>query len=572
MRRQMMAKLAIVMVITLLGGLAGAAMPVSAQGSWYAEYFTNPTLSGGPALTRYEASLNHDWGTGSPGSGIPADGFSARFTQDIYFENGTYRFTYRSDDGLRLWINDVLIIDRWADQAAEWHTTDHFIPGGVNRVRVEYYERWGMALLQVGWERLQSSEVWQAQFWNNTNLSGNAVHGRRDAAIDFNWGTGSPHPSVAADRFSARWVRTLGFEAGTYRFYASADDGVRIYVDGRRVVDAWTKQQLPNTHYGDITLPAGHHEVVVDYFEDGGEAAIHVWWNRIDTFRGWQGRYYDNRHLRGAPAMIRDDAEINFNWGEGAPVSWMPSDNFSVQWIRTIDLKPGLYRFNARSDDGIRLWIDDVDLRLNHWEPQELTWHYQDWHWLEGRHTLRVEYFEATGSASVQFWWDYAASAAAAQAMPPSPTYAFSTAPVPAPTPQPPTGGPSSAQLIGPWTGEYFATRDLTGTPALVRTDQAINFNWGRNAPAEGLPRDQFAVRWTGTFALEGGLYRVTTTTDDGVRVYVNDRLVINSWRPMRGTRSATVRLEPGEHTIRMEYFEAYQAAQARLTWQRLRP
>jgi len=323
-----------------------------------------------------------------------------------------------------------------------------------------------------------------------------------------------------------------------------------------------------------MTLGAGNHTVVVEYFEEGGDASIHVWWNRADALRGWEGRYYDNRELRGAPAMIRDDAEINFDWGQGAPASWMASDNFSVRWVRTINLPAGLYRFNGRSDDGMRLWIDDVDLKLDHWAPQTLTWHYQDWHWLEGRHTLRVEYFDGTGSASVQFWWDYAATVEAARAMAPSPTYRSTTVVAPAPsTPvpsTPTTGGSSAIQLPGPWQGEYFATRDMTKTPALVRTDTAIDFDWGWNSPAPEIPVNSFAVRWTGTFDAEGGRYRLTTTTDDGVRVYVDDRLVINSWWPMRGVRSAIVRLTPGQHVIRVEYFEATQAARARFTWQRL--
>ncbi|MGC9523129.1 MAG: PA14 domain-containing protein [Anaerolineae bacterium] len=560
-----------IVIVLLVGGLLGTSSPALAAGEWYAEYFPNTALSGGPVLTRYETDLTHEWSTGSPGAGIPADGFSARFTRDVWFEAGTYRFTYRADDGIRVWVNNTLVIDDWQDSAAVWHSVDHVIPGGLNRVRIEYYEQGGVAAMQLGWEKLQSGQVWQANFWDNRHLSGNAVHSRGDVAIDFDWGTGSPHEKVPADNFSARWARTLGFEAGTYRFYASSDDGVRIYVDGHRVVDAWQKQKLPNTHAGDITLGAGNHTVVVDYFEEGGEAAIHVWWNRLDRLQGWEGRYYDNREFRGAPSLIRADSEINFDWGEGAPVSWMASDNFSVRWVRTIDLAPGLYRFNARSDDGIRLWIDDVDLRLNHWEPQDYVWHYQDWHWLEGRHTLRVEYFEGTGSARVQFWWDYAPTAAAAQAMPPSPTYGFPTAAAPQPTPQPTPSGPGAVQLPGPWTGEYFASRDLTQTPTVVRQDQAIDFDWRWASPAEGIPTNHFAVRWTGAFTLEEGRYRFTTTTDDGVRLYIDDRLVLNSWWPMRGTRYATVDLSGGQHIIRMEYFEATQAAKARLTWQRLR-
>ena len=576
MRKPISLGMTVVLLLTLLGSSLSTPRPVSAAAQWYAEYFTNTTLSGSPALTRYESDINHDWGTGSPGSGIPNDGFSARFTQDIWFDNATYHFTYRSDDGMRMWINDVLVIDHWGDHPAEWKTRDYAVSGGTARVRIEYYEAGGTALIQIGWEKPQSGAVWDALFWNNTALSGNAVHGRKDVAIDFNWGTGSPDPKVSADNFSARWSRTLGFQTGTYRFYASSDDGVRIYVDGQRIVDAWKKQTLPNTHYGDIALASGNHTVVVEYFEEGGNAAIAVWWDRVDSLRGWEGRYYDNRDLRGAPGMIRDDAEISFNWGQGAPASWMPSDNFSVRWVRTFNLPAGLYRFNARSDDGIRLWIDDVDLKLDHWTPQTLTWHYQDWHWLEGQHTLRVEYFEGNGSASVQFWWDYAATVEAARAMAPSPTYRSTTvvAPVPStPVPSAPgSGGPSTVQLLGPWQGEYFATRDMTKAPVLVRTDTAIDFDWRWASPAEAIPVNQFAVRWTGAFTVEGGRYRLTTTTDDGVRIYVDDRLVLDSWRPMRGTRAATVRLTPGQHTIRMEYFEATQAAKARLTWQRLGP
>ena len=574
----------LILLFVLVGGLLPAALPVAAADNWYAEYFANVTLAGSPALTRYERDLTFDWGTGSPGSAIPVDGFSARFTRDLWFDNGTYRFTYRADDGLRLWVNDVLVIDDWQDGPAVWKSVDRFISGGVNRVRVEYYERAGVASMQVAWSRIQNGAVWSASFWDNTSLSGTPVLQRQDVAINFDWETGSPDPKVPADNFSARWARTLGFQPGTYRFYASADDGVRVYVDGRRVVDAWQRQTLPNTHFGDITLGAGNHTVVVDYFEQGGNASVHVWWDRVDQITGWEGRYYDNRELRGGPSMIRDDAEINFDWGEGAPASWMSSDNFSVRWTRTINFKPGLYRFNARSDDGMRLWINDTDLHMNHWASQQTTWHYQDWHWLEGTHTLRVEYFEGTGTARMQFWWDYAATVEAARAMAPSPVYGFRTAPAvqpvpgikPTPTIKPAPGvvtpiqGPGPVQTPGPWQGEYFVGRDLTKTPALVRTDPTIDFNWGSKSPAEEIPADHFAVRWTGTFNFEGGRYRFRTITDDGVRLYVNDRLVINSWRPMRGTRYVTLNLSPGEHTVRMEYFEATQAARAHLTWQRL--
>jgi hypothetical protein len=559
----------IVILVTAFSLFGFVVSPAYVAGEWYAEYFSNNQLQGSPQLTRYENSLSLNWGRESPGAGIPYDDFSARLTRDVWFAGGTYRFSYRSDDGLRLWINDTLVIDSWREQAAFWFETDHYVPAGVNHVRVEYFEHTGIALLQIGWEKVQAGATWHAGYYDNMELKGDPVLSRSDAAVDFDWGSGSPGTAVPSDQFSARWHRTLGFEAGTYRFYASADDGVRIYIDGGLLLDAWVKQKLPNTHQADMTLTQGQHSIVVEYFEEGGVSAVHVWWTRQDTLLGWEGRYYDNREFRGGPALVRSDAEINFDWGEGAPVSWMPDDNFSVQWVRTINLRPGLYRFNARVDDGIRLWIDDIDLRLNYWEQQDYVWRYQDWHWLEGPHTLRLEYFEQNGSARIQFWWDYAATAQIAQNTPPSPVYRPISA-ASAAVPVSPQAVPDTVTLYGPWTGEYFNSRDMQKTPALVRTDSVIDFDWRWEAPTAGLPADQFAIRWTGTFHFDQGKYRFTTTTDDGVRLYVDDRLILDSWYPMRGTRYVTVSLGPGEHVVKVEYFEAMQAAKARVQWLRL--
>ncbi len=571
--------LTVLFLVTVLvtGGAGLSSQHVTAQNNWYAEYFPNTNLAGEPALTRYEAALNFTWAE-SPGEGIPANNFSARFTRDEWFQGGTYRFNYRSDDGVRMWVGSKLVIDDWRDRQAAWSYVDRYIPEGVHRIRVEYYENVGGAALQINWDRLVSGAAWHANYYDNDNLAGNPVLTRQDAAIDFNWGYGSPAEGVPADNFSVRWTRTLGFEQGTYRFYSSSDDGTRIYVDGVRVLDAWEHHELPNTQYGDIQLSSGDHTLVVEYFEDGGEASAHVWWSRLGQFSGWEGRYYDNRHLRGGPALIRDDAEINFNWGDGAPVEWIPNDNFSASWTRRIDFEPGLYRFNVRVDDGVRVWLDETEILMEYWQPQDFAWHYRDWHYVEGPHTLRVEYYEEAGNARIQFWWDYAPTIAAAQAMPPSPTYGFDTAPTPprttpaptVPQPRPTPVPPTRISYPGPWQGEYFAGRGLDEDAAVVRSDEAINFNWGWDAPAPGLPTNNFSVRWTGDFTFEEGRYRFTTYSDDGVRLYLDDRLLIDSWRPMRGTRVATADVTGGRHIVRVEYFEGSQAALARAYWTKI--
>ncbi len=538
-------------LIAMVWGLTGA--PTNAQGAWYAEYFTNRDLAGGPALTRYEEDLRFEWGGGSPGSGIPNDNFSARWTREEWFEAGTYRFSYRSDDGVRIWVGDTLVVDDWHDRQATWSFVDRYIPRGTHRVRVEYYEHGGGAALQLTWDRVSGGDAWRGEYFNNYNLSGSPELVRYDPAVDFDWGDGSPDEEISADYFSVRWTRTLGFTPGTYRFYASCDDGVRITVDGKRVVDAWQDQQLPNTHTGDLTLSEGQHTIVVEYYEHGGQASAHVWWNRLGTFSNWEGRYYDNAELRGGPALIRDDTEINFDWGEGGPADWMPSDNFSVTWSRKVHFDPGYYRFNVQSDDGVRVWLDG-GLMMDFWEPMDYEYHYVDGVYLEGIHEIKVEYFERAGGARIHFWWTPSGEAPAA----------------PAPTPtQAPTSEPAP-QLPGPWQAEYFDNTDLSGDPVLTRQDQAIDFSWGWGSPDPRLGRDDFSARWIGSFSFPAGRYRFTTTTDDGVRLYVDGRLIIDAWRPMRGTRVGYATLSAAVHEVRVEYFERSQAARAYVDLQRI--
>lgn len=76
-------------------------------------YFGNGTVSGTPIITRTEA-INFSWGTAAPGSGLPADNWSARWTGLLETPlNGTYRLQFTSDDGLRVWVNGQLIINEW---------------------------------------------------------------------------------------------------------------------------------------------------------------------------------------------------------------------------------------------------------------------------------------------------------------------------------------------------------------------------------------------------------------------------------------------------------------------------
>jgi hypothetical protein len=103
---------------------------------------------------------------------------------------------------------------------------------------------------------------------------------RIDPTVDFNWGGGSPDPSVNADGFTARWTGMIEVpSSNTYTFHTQTDDGVRLWVNGQPVINNWTDHS--NTHdSGDIALKAGQkYEIILEYYENGGDAVCELTWS-----------------------------------------------------------------------------------------------------------------------------------------------------------------------------------------------------------------------------------------------------------------------------------------------------
>ena len=84
------------------------------------------------------------------------------------------------------------------------------------------------------------------------------------------------------------------------------------------------------------------------------------------TFNGWRASYYANKDLAGAPVLVQDVPEVNFNWGLGSPGPNVPVDYFSARYERTLTLPFGNYMLTLRMDDGARVFIDD-QIVLDDW-------------------------------------------------------------------------------------------------------------------------------------------------------------------------------------------------------------
>ncbi len=120
--------------------------------------------------------------------------------------------------------------------------------------------------------------TFRAEYYNNVTLAGQPVLTRCEPAIDHDWGVGSPAPEVNPDSFSASWSRDVDLAPGTYTFTARADDGIRVYVDGTAVIDAWFEQP-PTTYTATVPISNATHHVRVEYYEDGNTAVAQVSWH-----------------------------------------------------------------------------------------------------------------------------------------------------------------------------------------------------------------------------------------------------------------------------------------------------
>ncbi|MEY2472347.1 MAG: hypothetical protein QOK28_1676, partial [Actinomycetota bacterium] len=221
---------------------------------------------------------------------------------------------------------------------------------------------------------------------------------REDQNIDFNWGTGSPSsatPGLGSDNFVARWT---GFfippVSGSYQFGTDkADDGIRVSIDGQSLLDAWSLGGGGGA-WGSTTIPLQEGDAVpisVEYREVGGLAEVHLRtrgpvneqvipsaWLRTDAAplpneQGLNGAYYSDLNNNnvidppdGAPFMVRNDSQVSFQWGSGAPAAGAPSDHFLVRWTGVITVPTtGSYSFGATGDDNIKVTLSDSTVVVN---------------------------------------------------------------------------------------------------------------------------------------------------------------------------------------------------------------
>lgn len=150
---------------------------------------------------------------------------------------------------------------------------------------------------------------------------------RADSVLNFNWGSGAPFTGMGGDTFSARWTGTFNFSAGKYRFNATSDDGVRVFLDGTKILDGW-KDQAATTYNVLRDVTTGNHTVVVEYYENVNTASIKMNWVKAGTCHDMTGDGLVN---------VEDVRVILDHFGENATNS-----PYSVAGGQSIDLSDAL--------------------------------------------------------------------------------------------------------------------------------------------------------------------------------------------------------------------------------------
>ncbi|MEP6988447.1 MAG: PA14 domain-containing protein [Chloroflexota bacterium] len=391
MKRKRSTLIIVLIVVTLIIAIVPMLTVQADFGTnWTGTFFNSTNLSGTGVPVSNINGLNFNWGTGEPViNGVPvpgmgADNFSARFTSTQNLTPGHYSFVVSSDDGVRLYVNGLLALDKFVGRALTTDTVSVTITSSPVNLTVEYFEGIDQAILQVQW--------FLVSVIPQTATPTAAVPLRnyfevRSVPLSWNrlsWAAGY-EVQVATDTLFTHIVwKDATLSADTLSI-STPDLGNRRYF--------WRVRAKVNA-----TIWGGWSVI--------GAFTVHT----LDFGTNWSGTFFASNDLTGTGVLITGIAGLNFNWGIGAPVidgvavPGIPDDNFSARFTSVQTFAAGTYTFTAASDDGIRVYIDG-DVRLDRFVGRTLTQDSFNTTLTAGPHSVVVEYFEGLDQAILQVQW-----------------------------------------------------------------------------------------------------------------------------------------------------------------------
>lgn len=241
------------------------------------------------------------------------------------------------------------------------------------------------------------------EYYNDINLT-DLKYVEETNDINFDWGNGSPNSSqIQNDTFSARWIGNFQFEEATYEFNVTADDGIRLFLDNNPIIDEW-RDQAPTNYIKSVDIPAGLHEIKVEYYENSGGAVAKTSWNKvlpqIPTQEQFVVEYFKGKNFN-TLQKVDTSTSIDYNWKKGSPDrELLGNNNFSIRWQGNFDFESGKYKFITKSDDGVRLYVDG-QIAIDNWNDHAVKTDTVTLELYEGVHEITLEYYENRGNAQI---------------------------------------------------------------------------------------------------------------------------------------------------------------------------
>ena len=351
---------------------------------------------------------------------------------------------------------------------------------------------------------------------------------RVDAKIDFAWGYGSPAPSLRADNFSARWTGELEPRLSeTYTLSTLSDDGVRLWLDGRLLIDNWTEHSSTQNSVTLVLQAGRRYPIKIEYFERTGSATARLLWAS-----------------QSQPKQVVPKSQLYpAASAPPPPVNTAPSVSLTGPAAGSIYAAPAtvLLSASASDSDGI---VSRVEFFANGTLVGTDTTAPYDYSWSNvpaGTYSVSARAIDDDGAGA-------SSSARSIEVR----------------TPPPPPNGAGTGL-----SAQYFDSRDFSGS-AVSRIDSQVDFAWGSGSPAPTINPDNFSARWSGELESRfSETYTLSTVSDDGVRLWLDGQLVIDNWAEHSSTEDAvSVALQAGRrYVVKLEYFELAGAATARFLW-----
>jgi len=373
------------------GGLTGMYYASSSPTYTSTSNFNPGTLK----VTRVDPQVNYFWGQGQPYTKVNRNNFSASWDGQVApTVTGTYVFGLQAVDGVKLYLSGSLAIDgSVALSSSAVPLLSGSIPlaaGQKYPIHVDYYENSDPASIYLTWRAPGSSsfvtiptgDIFQpgtsgstgylANYYNNTTETGTAAFSLVEKSIFWDWGAGSPDPSIPTTHYSARWLGQVQPQySEAYNFVTHTSDGMRLWVNGQLITDNWKDQSAVDVSSTTINLQAGvRYNIQLDYYKDnlGSAQAILSWYSPDQAQQVIpQNRLYPNTGPMAPPAITSSSNAValvggSFNYsisasnlGAGFTVTGLPPGltyNPATGTISGVLSQPGIYNVLITGTNG----------------------------------------------------------------------------------------------------------------------------------------------------------------------------------------------------------------------------